>query len=112
MLDVLHYLMEEDLIRFESGEHMQAASDVRTSIYKTLYHREYAYAVNTKSGSGSSSGTYADGSPIGLPEDDLSDITPFDPNGRSKSSKPYIPATNFNPDAALPFGKDLDAPLG
>jgi len=112
MLDVLHFFMEEDLVRFGTGEHMEAASNVRSTIYKTMYKRNYSYAVSSSSGSRSSSMTYADGSLVDLPEEDLSDITPFDPISTAKSSKPFIPTTNFDPDAALPFGKDLDAPLG
>ena len=105
MLDVLHYFMEEDLVRFGTGEHMEAASSVRSTIYKTMYKRDYAYAVSSSSRSKSSNDTYADGSPIDFSDDDLSDITQFDTGSASKSSKPFIPPTNFNPDAALPFGK-------
>jgi hypothetical protein len=112
MLDVLHYFMEEDLVRFGTGEHMEAASSVRSTIYRTMYKRDYSYAVSSSSGSGSSRMTYADGSPVDFSEDGLSDITPFDPLDTAKSSKPFIPPTNFNPDAELPFGKNLDAPLG
>ena len=41
---------------------------------------------------------------------DYSDITPFDPS--SQPVKPFVPATEFNPDMQKPFGSTLDAPLG
>lgn len=112
MLDVVHFMLEDDLNKHSTGEGMEAASEVRTSIYRSIYNREYEYAISKSGRSASGSMTYADGSIVGSPEDDLSDISAFDPNPVKKSSKPYIPPTKFNPDSNLPFGKDLDAPLG
>jgi hypothetical protein len=112
MLDVIHFFMEEDLVRFESGEQMEAASKTRSSIYEIFYQRTYAYGVKSSgSSSRSGSGTYADGSPIGLPEDDFLDLEPFNPEVKN-AKKPYMQPTKFNPDSALPFGKDIDSPLG
>jgi len=110
---VVHYMFEEDLF-VASKEEAEAKSDIRTSLYRNLYEREYQHKVN-KTSSGdykSSSMTYADGSLIGPPEDDLSDINQFDPDPIKKEKKPFIPATDFNPESVLPFGKDIDAPLG
>lgn len=114
MLDVIHFFMEEDLVRFESGEQMEAASKTRSAIYKQFYQRTYVYGITSSSSSSrhsSGSGTYADGSLIGLPENDFLDLEPFNPEVK-KAKKPYIQPTKFNPDSALPFGKDIDAPLG
>ena len=116
MLDVIHYFLEEDLVRFESGEQAEAASKTRESIYGIIYDRTYKYSTSNSSSFRSKTShsgmTYADGSPVGLMEDDLSDVTPFDPNAKKSVSKPYIPATTFNPESSMPFGKDIDAPLG
>lgn len=112
MLDVVHFLFEDDMAA-ASGEQAEARSHVRTTLYRNFYEREYKYKIDSSSnrsgGSSHSGSTYADGSPINGFDDDLE---PFDPMQESKPVKPYVPATDFNPDAALPFGKDLDAPLG
>ncbi len=114
MLDVLHFIFEDDMAA-ASGEQAEARSRVREVLYQNLYERDYKYKSHSNSnsrGSGSSSlsgPTYADGSPIYAEDDDLE---PFDPMQEAKPVKPFIPATQFNPDSVLPFGKDLDAPLG
>jgi hypothetical protein len=108
MLDVIHFLFEDDLAA-ASGEQSEARSNVRTILYREFYEKEYRYKSesSSRSGSNSSGSTYADGSPI----DTFDDIEPFDPLEKSRPTKSFIPATNFNPDSFLPFGKDLDAPL-
>ena len=111
MLDVIHFLFEDDMAA-ASGEQAEARSKVREVLYRNFYEREYKYKSHSNSGnrsSGLSGPTYADGSPIDGFDDD---IEPFDPMQESKPVKPFIPATEINPDAVLPFGKDLDAPLG
>lgn len=110
MMDVIHYIFEEDTF-VATREEAEYKSDVRSLIYRNFYEREYNHKIS-KSSSKSYGSTYADGSPIGPPEDDWSDIKEFDPDPIKKERKPYIPPTNFNPDSVLPFGKDLDAPLG
>lgn len=111
MLDVIHYLFEEDMAA-ASGEQAEARSKVREILYRNFYEREYKYKTDSSSSSGGGSSfsgpTYADGSPIG----EFDDLEPFDPLQESKPTKPYMSPTTFDPDAALPFGKDLDAPLG
>lgn len=108
MLDVIHFLFEDDMAA-ASGEQAEARSQVRTILYREFYEKEYKYKgdSSSKSGHRSSGPTYADGSPI----DTFDDLEPFDPLEQSKPTKPFIPATNFDPDSVLPFGKDLDAPL-
>lgn len=86
MLDVIHYFFEEDA-RFSSAEEAEALSAMRTKLYANMYNQTYKYTVATKS----SNGNYAGGS------DEL---------------KPYIPPTEVNVDSPLPFGSDLDSPLG
>lgn len=111
-LDVIHFVFEEDMF-VASKEEAEYRSDVRSSIYSNFYEREYANKLQKSSSRNyGSSSTYADGSPIGPPEDDLSDINQFEPNPVKNKTKSFIPATEVNPDSVLPFGKDIDAPLG
>lgn len=87
MLDVVHYLFEEDA-RFSSAEEAQAVSEFRATIYGLLYGTTYKYRTKASLGSTTGGGT-ADG-----------------------GVKPYIPPTDFDPDMGLPFGSTLDAPFG
>lgn len=114
MLDVIHFMFEDDLF-VATGEELDAKSEIRTTLYRNLYFRDYKSKIqktNSKTTYGGSSNFYADGTPIGVPEDDLSDIEPFNTSGAKNKTKPFIPATDVNPDSVLPFGKDIDAPLG
>ena len=106
MLDVLHYFFEDDLSA-ASAEQSEARSKTREAIYRDLYLTEYKYAV--KSTSGNASGDY-------LPKDfdepldsNEKEIVPFDP--LKAPTKPFVPATQFNPNAVKPFGNVLDAPF-
>lgn len=95
MLDVLHYLLDEDAT-VSSGEAARAKSEIRTTLYKTLYNREYVYSTTSSSNS--------------FDED-------FEPaafgGSSSREVKPYMAPTNFNPDAANPFqGALRETPLG
>lgn len=103
MVDVIHYLFEEDASRYSSGEQAEAVSAMRTQLYLS-YGKTYQYAVKGSKSSGKSyipKGAAAD---YGFDDDPLA--------GMSGETKSYIPPTDFNPDSALPFGSDLDAPLG
>jgi len=98
MLDVLHYLFEQDTIAY-SSEHFESRDNVRSVIYKNMYNIDYKY------GSKSSSNT-----DYGF--DDLDGPVNAGPDIQTET-KPYFPPTNFNPDAANPFGGALrEAPLG
>lgn len=113
MTDVLHYLFEEDLY-VQSAETAEAKSQTRVTVYDSLYGKKYKYALNASKTMRNSAGmsTYADGSSI--PSDGFygeTDVDVFDPT-IPQTSKPYVPPTEFNPESPLPFGKDLDAPLG
>lgn len=81
-LDVLHYFFEEDN-RFVSQDHALIVSRSRSKIYKNFYDREYAYAIK---------------------EDEAEQNSP-------DGTKPYIPPTDFDPEAPNPFGSVLDEPL-
>lgn len=117
MLDVLHYLFEEDL-HVSSAEEVQSISKTRTVIYKSLYNKDYKYAVSVSNG-GESGGAYASGEyfdedvfPEDSPLGEESELTPFDPDIEPmKSHKKYVPPTDFNPESSRPFGTTLDTPL-
>jgi len=104
MVDVLHFLFEEDNY-FASGEEMDARNKVRTSIYHDMYGEEYQYG--STSGQSTQNSEYMTEYP---PEsDDDADIKPFNP--RAKEVQAYSAPTPFNPDSASPFGSILDSPL-
>lgn len=114
MLDVLHFLFEEDWVP-GAPEMVEARSDVRIALYRDMYGTDYKYKVSSKKNNVNSNGrrnmdramddTYSNND-----LDDLASEKPFDP--RTTPPKPFVPATKVNPDSALPFGKGIDAPLG
>jgi hypothetical protein len=89
MVDVIHYLFEEDS-RYRSQEEVESVSAVRTQVYESLYGTTYLYKVNKKSGTSNSASSGVS---------DLDEI------------KPYIPPTEFDPNSVNPFGSALEAPL-
>jgi hypothetical protein len=99
MLDVIHYLFEEDL-RYSSGEQAEAVGKSREIIYRELYDVEYIFSSGNRS-SRPSNGSF----------NDFDNIQPFDP--KKKVTKPYIPPTQFDPDSGLPMSGNglLEAPL-
>lgn len=105
MLDVIHFFLEEDSTNVSTAEQAEAKDSIRISIYKNMYDTEYKYA-STKS----STGIENLDDPFGDDDDDMP--VPVDPFARSNVVKPYVPPTDFDPDAAKPFGRILDAPLG
>jgi hypothetical protein len=101
MLDVIHVIFEEDYTNAHSAEQVNAKSKIRKVMYKEFYEKEYTYS--------SSEPDYSNLEPEeGMV--DYSDVVPFDPT--KQATKPFVPSTEFDPDATLPFGKTLDAPLG
>lgn len=98
MLDVFHYLFEDDM-RFSTGDEAKAQEALRKELYR-LYGKEYQY------GSSGSGETY--GGRAYISSDSVEDFD-SQPSG---VRKPYVAPTNFNPEAANPFGSVLDAPLG
>jgi hypothetical protein len=107
MLDVIHFFFEEDTLRFDSGEHAEAASKFRTSFYE-LYEVKYKYAVAASSGN-SSAGS---GGRRYLSGDAGFDFDDGIPGATNQTVKPYIPPTNFDPDTGFASGGVLDGPLG
>ena len=101
MLDVIHVIFEEDYTNVHSAEQVDAKSNIRKVMYREFYEKEYNYS--------SSKSDYSNLEPEeGVM--DYSDVVPFDPT--KQATKPFVPSTEFDADAALPFGKTLDAPLG
>ena len=103
MLDVIHYFFEEDMSP-SSAEEAEARSQMRTVIYRNMYHKAYKFTFK----SSGKSYNYSDNK---MPNDGFygEDLAPFDPD--NQTTKPFVPATEFDPDSPLPFGLDLDAPL-
>lgn len=99
MLDVLHYLLEEDA-NFVSQEQYQSRDHVRNVVYKNVYNKSYVYANSDTRDFGYESAA-----------DDL-DI-PVTTAAKSTEVKPYIPPTRVNADADNPFqGVLREGPIG
>ena len=105
MLDVFHYLFEDDN-RFTSGEQVEGIDKMRTQLYR-LYGQTYDYGSNGSSGSQSGGRRYVSQNDFDF---DSQPIMPMD--GKGQPTKSYIAPTDFNPESAMPFGNVLDAPLG
>jgi hypothetical protein len=104
MLDVVHFLFEEDL-NFSSEEEAQAKSQIRSVLYRDLYKQTYKYGVKSKSQSYNySNDTYPSDGFLGKDETVPDPIKP--------PTKPFVPTTDFNADSPLPFGQIVDPPLG
>lgn len=103
MLDVIHYLFEEDAIVTSEAE-FNTKNSARDVIYETVYGRKFAYSTNKSKDFNDANGQYSS--------------EPFDAEGnyipsKTNNVKPYIPPTNFDPNSENPFGGTLrEAPLG
>ena len=103
MLDVIHYLFEQDATITSEAE-FDTKNSVRDVIYETVYGRKFAYS--TKNNKDFSSNAQAGNSE---PFDEFDNYVP----NTSNNVKPYVPPTNFNPDSDNPFGSVLrEGPLG
>ena len=99
MLDVLHFLFEDDLLA-GTGEQLEAKDKLRSNIYKEFYNSSYRYAASKSSASNYDYGFENLDDPVNIP-------------ASQAHTKPYFPPTNFDPEAANPFGSALkEAPLG
>lgn len=107
MIDVLHFMFEEDMFA-ATGEEAEHKSKIRTTLYKEFYNKRYEYGSSSNNKS-----TYANGDLLPPMDEEFyqKDLIPFDPEKKSKPT-PYVPVSNFNPDSVLPFGMNIDAPLG
>jgi hypothetical protein len=107
MLDVVHYLFEEDSV-YTSREHIASSSEMRKQLYENLYNTNYRYYVDVKAydSDGKNGGRkYIDDNEFN-PADQ-----PFDPMQQSET-KPFVQPTELKENAYLPYGPSLDAPLG
>jgi hypothetical protein len=102
MLDVIHYFFEDE-VRGLSPELIEVRDGMRRNIYEELYGQKYAYG---NAASGDRGLENLDDELGQLPAEPETPINPFSPRTRT-----YVPPTNFNPDAATPFGDILDAPI-
>jgi hypothetical protein len=100
MLDVLHYYMEEDY-NFSNAEQIEAKSNLRKTIYRSMYNTEYKF--------GASSGKNKTYTASGVDLDNLESVEPVDP--LKEPTKSYVPPTDFNPESIKPFGDVLDSPI-
>ncbi len=106
MMDVIHYLFENDL-EISLSEFAEARDEVRLNIYRDLYETDYKYAMPKKRVSGSFDPN--------LPPYDEPLDGPLEPEGMSGGapSKPksYVAPTDFSEAAVNPYNGVLDAPL-
>lgn len=103
MVDVIHYLFEEDMT-YSSGEEAEARSRMRRNIYQNMYKTTYKYGYESPESKNKRIFDEAMAEP-----DLVEDLKPFDPI--KPETKAFMPASNFDPNAAQPFGLELDAPL-
>ena len=98
MLDVIHYIFEEDST-FVSQEQFQSRDSVRVKMYRELYARSYNYSRVPRQNNG-----------IADFDENFEDMTPVDP--LKAPTKGYVPPTDFDPSSPKPFGGVLDSPMG
>lgn len=108
MLDVLHFYFEEDNTH-ASEESMKSQSALRVAVYK-MYGQVYQYEYKGKQPKSPADYGYEPENATGSPYDTTVADKPFDP--KTEPTKAYTPATDFDPEAAKPFGGVLDAPMG
>jgi hypothetical protein len=99
MLDVIHVIIEDDLTSSQTGENSEVKSKMRTIFYREFYDKVYKFSTANPD--------FNLEEPLDMNVDD--EIKPFDP--KQQPTKPFVPATNFDANAAKPFGKILDAPI-
>ena len=109
LLDVLHVMFEDDQLP-KTDDERRGRDGMRKSIYVEMYgYPEYVWVLpppSENAPAGSSDSAYTRGM-IGQPVD------MSDPTTATLTHKPYVPPTMpLDPDAPLPFGTILDAPLG
>lgn len=113
MLDVLHFFFESETA-FVSPEQASEMTRIRKRLYEGLYERKYKYgqAVTDTEFKSKVQGQASDGSFDEYPYDDedVSDLQPFDPARPPMTHKPFVPATDFNPESDDPFDGLLDGP--
>lgn len=121
MLDVLHFLYEEDFTA-TSEEHARSRSGLRDAMYRDLYGVDYPFKMKDRPKSGTAGGNVTDVQHV-TDYDDLGDVKPFDPKkGSDPFNSPRDPTqqqkskVKFIDASKVPvqehFSSALDAPLG
>lgn len=111
MVDVLHFLFEEDFV-ITSKEYSESRNAVREVMYEEMYGNPYPFSTSATNKRGVSGSEYLREEETTYDDLDAelsADVDPFSP--RKPETKPFVPATTFDPDSATPFF-GLDAPLG
>jgi hypothetical protein len=118
MLDVVHFMMEDDL-NLVSAEQAESRSKTRVLLYDLLYDRSYKYGTIARQSN--KSRTFDFDGDAGFVNNPEGGMIPFDPSRGANDSmdlppvkpktKTYVPPTDFNPDSGNPFGKILDSPM-
>ena len=115
MLDVMHFMMEEDMLHHSKMMGSDGQDTMRVSLYKDFYNRPYALSELSKAralASNSTSTVYGGDITDDMELLDDSMPVPLDPAARGAAfTRPYIPPTDFEPTADLPFGDLLDPPM-
>lgn len=105
MLDVIHFLFEEDN-KYVSREEVLSGSELRKNLYGNLYKKEYKYYIEPSEFDGKKS----NGSRNYVSDSNFVDA-PFDPLAEGVHKK-FTPATELKEDDYLPFGPSLEPPIG
>ena len=106
MLDVLHFLFEEDM-NYTSGEQAEGRSRSREILYQDFYGYKYPYGGVSTSGSTTANGNIKNFDDYEIEEDET--VVPFDP--LKGPTKAFVPATPVDASMSKPFGAALDEPL-
>lgn len=93
MLDITHYLLEEDSLRgiAMTEDPGETVAKMRAGIYRNLYGRSHGMT--------------------GSPDEDPDTASGFQ-GAASGEIKPYIPPTELDENGELPYGNVVGAPLG
>lgn len=108
LLDVIHYFLELDN-QISTAEEAEARSNIRTVLYSNFYNTTYKYQHKSSNKGYNYSNTTASGQPV---MDGYVGTDTEDPLQDKGPTKPFVPATEFNPDNPNPFGGTLDPPAG
>jgi hypothetical protein len=105
----MHYFFELDH-QMSTAEEAEAKSNVRTTMYRSFYDMEYRYQYKSQNKGYNYSNTTASGQPV--MDGFVGGVDTEDPLSEKGPTKPFVPATEFNPDSPNPFGGTLDPPAG
>lgn len=102
MMDVLHFLFEEDFTSV-SEDHARSRSAMRDTLYRELYGTSYVFKMPDPK-RGKSGGAAND---FQYPEDDLADVKPIDP----RKQDAFSPRTDSNKKSKIKFVDADSVPL-